>query len=67
MKRKTTRQKVQENIRKALAKEAEQRFVSFLDKAIDAAYEAGIENRGDVLTLPLVELHRRLTGSTPTP
>jgi hypothetical protein len=37
---------------------AYQRFIKLLDMTIDAAYEAGIENRGDVLTLPLMELRR---------
>ena len=44
---------------------AEKRFIKLLDKAISEAYLAGIENRGDVLSLPLVDLHRRLTAGTP--
>lgn len=40
---------------------AEKRFIRLLDKALDACYEANIENRGDVLTLNIKDLYYSLT------
>ena len=40
---------------------AEKRFVKWLDKAIEACYEANMENRGDILTMPIKDLHHYLT------
>jgi hypothetical protein len=35
-------------------------FKLHLDRAIEALYVAGIENRGDVLSLPIKDLHYQL-------
>ena len=47
--------------KRKLELEAEKEFIKLLDKAIDKAYEAGIENRGDIHALPIIELYRYLT------
>jgi len=47
--------------KRQLEKEAEKKFLKQLDKLVDLAYIAGIENRGDVLTMPIKELYSHLT------
>lgn len=47
--------------KRQLEKDAEKKFLQQLDKTIDLAYLAGIENRGDILTLPIKELYASLT------
>jgi hypothetical protein len=47
-------------MKRQLEKKAEKQFVKQLNKLIDLAYQAGIENRGDVLTLPIKELYASL-------
>lgn len=42
-------------------KRAEKRFIRLLDKALDACYEARLENRSDVLTLNIKDLYYSLT------
>lgn len=46
--------------KRQLEKDAEKEFIKQLNKTINLAYQAGIENRGDVLTLPIKELYSDL-------
>jgi hypothetical protein len=53
----TERLKIQQRFERA----AKKRFIKLLDKAIDACYEARMENNGAVLTLNIKDLYYQLT------
>lgn len=46
-----------------LQSKAEEAFKEKLNEVIDLAYEAGIDNRGDVMSLPIKDLYWHLTHS----
>ena len=43
---------------------ARKRFIKHLDKALEACYEAGMENNGAVLTFNIKDLYQHLTKIT---